>query len=134
MDEAPKTRQKISLSESPTLVPLAKSKKLAALRQQAQAAQPVVLKHTHKDRHLAARSDDTETLLATARARIDARIDELMAAYPQGKQKKLFALRYGTPDSIKHKTIKAIFVQLQITGLKAFTKVEGLDYFGRALD
>jgi hypothetical protein len=50
--------------------------------------------------------------------------------YPPGKNNKLFTLRYGSPESIKKMTMKAIFTHLGLVKPKKFKLIESLDYFG----
>ena len=62
----------------------------------------------------------------------NAKIDEIMASYAHGKQNKLFALRYGAPESIKQMSMKAIFTHLGLVKPKNFALIESLDFFGNA--
>ena len=53
-----------------------------------------------------------------------------MARYPPGKKNKMFALKYGSPESIKKMAMKAIFTHLNMVKLNKFALIESLDYFG----
>ncbi|NOS87570.1 MAG: hypothetical protein HOP34_03345 [Methylococcaceae bacterium] len=121
---APKHRA--SVSESPLLVPLAKSKKLAALRHSSQP--PDVQKPAPSPRVPHGRG--LHDSMAAAKIQVDARIAEIIAAYPQGKQQKLFALRYGTPESLRQMPFAAVFARLQIAKPAQFSHIAHLNYWG----
>jgi predicted enzyme involved in methoxymalonyl-ACP biosynthesis len=112
-------------------VPLAKSKKLAAIRKRSQS-----LKTIEKDPVQSCEipssglNKEVIGLLKEARKQIDAKIDEIIASYPPGKKNKMFTLRYGSPESIKQMNLKAIFTYLNIVKPKKFSLIESLDYFG----
>jgi hypothetical protein len=53
-----------------------------------------------------------------------------MTLYPPGMKNKMFAIKYGTPESIKQMTMKAIFTRLNMVKPKKFTLIESLDYYG----
>ena len=119
------------ISESSLLVPLAKSKKLAALRAQSQALQTIGKNPMQRDViQSSGQNKEVNGLLKAAQAQINTKIDELMASYPPGKQNKMFTLRYGSPESIKQMAMKAIFTQLGLVKPKKFALIENLDYFG----
>lgn len=121
----------ISVPNSSLLVPLGKSKKLAALRKQTQSPQTIEKNPEHRDEIPASGlNKEVGGLLKAAREQINAKIDEIMASYPPGKQNKMFALKYGSPESIKHMTMKAIFTRLNMVKSKNFALIENLDYFG----
>ena len=121
----------VAISESSLLVPLAKSKKLAALRTQSQALQTIEKNPVQRDViPSSGQNKEVNGLLKAAQAQINAKIDELMACYPPGKKNKMFTLRYGSPESIKQKTMKTIFTQLGLVKPKKFALIENLDYFG----
>jgi hypothetical protein len=124
-------RESAAISESSILVPLAKSKKLAALRQQSQAQQtleknPVQSAKTPPS----GLNKEVNGLLKAAQEQINAKINEIMASYPPGKKNKMFSLRYGSPESIKQMAMKAIFTHLGLVKPKKFALIESLDYFG----
>jgi hypothetical protein len=122
---------KIVISESSLLVPLAKSKKLAAIRKRSQSEQTIEKNPVHSNEIPPSRLDkEVSGLLKEAREQINAKIDEIMALYPPGKKNKMFTLRYGSPESIKQMTMKAIFTHLAIIKPKKFALIESLDYFG----
>ncbi|MGR8999089.1 MAG: hypothetical protein ACU88J_08585 [Gammaproteobacteria bacterium] len=123
--------QSIAISEGTLLVPLAKSKKLAALRKRSQSLQTIEKNPVHSDEILTpGLNKEVKELLNEARAHINAKINEIMALYPPGKKVKMFTLRYGSPESIKQMTMKAIFTHLAIVKPKKFALIESLDYFG----
>ena len=121
----------LAISESSLLVPLAKSKKLAAIRKRSQSEQTIEKNPVHSDEIPPSRlNKEVSGLLKEAREQINAKIDEIMALYPPGKKNKMFSLRYGSPESIKQMNMKAIFTHLAIVKPKKFTLIESLDYFG----
>jgi hypothetical protein len=123
--------QSVAISESTLLVPLAKSKKLAAIRKQSQSLQTIE-KNSIPSNEIPSSglNKEIDGLLKEGREQIDAKINEIMAFYPPGKKVKMFTLRYGSPESIKQMNMKAIFTRLAIIKPKKFTLLESLDYFG----
>ena len=120
-----------AISESSLLVPLTKSKKLAAIRKQSQSSQSIVKNPAQSDEIPSSGLDkEVNGLLTEAREQIDAKILEIMASYPPGKKNRMFALRFGSPESIKQMNMKAIFTRLNIVKPKKFALIESLDYFG----
>ena len=121
----------IVISESSLLVPLAKSKKLAAIRKRSQSEQTIEKNPVHSDEIPPSRlNKEVSGLLKEAQEQINAKIDEIMALYPPGKKNTMFILRYGSPESIKQMNLKTIFTHLAIVKPKKFTRIERLDYFG----
>lgn len=120
-----------AVSESSMLVPLAKSKKLSAIRGRLQALQTLEKSPVQTDEPPSlGLNKEVNSLLKEARKLINAKIDEIMTSYPAGKKNKMFALRYGSPETIKQMKIKAIFTRLAIVKEKKFALVESLNYFG----
>jgi hypothetical protein len=117
------------MSQESQLVPLVKSKKLAAIRKQAlqfaekNRGQPDVFTPSKPTKQ-------TDDLLKQAQEQVDAKINEIMANYVPGKKNKMFALKYGSPESIKKMSISTIFSRLHIVKSKKFMTIENLDYFG----
>jgi len=124
-------RESAAIFESSMLVPLAKSKKLAALRQQAQTQQTLE-KNPVQSAEVPSlgQSKEVSSLLKAAQEQINAEIDEIMSSYPPGTKNKMFVLRYGSPESIKQMTMKAIFPHLGLVKPRKFALIESLDYFG----
>ncbi len=122
----------VTISESRLLVPLGKSKKLAALRKQSQSQQTIEKNpaQTSEEIPTLRLNKEANGLLKAAQEQINAKIDELMASYPPGKKIKMFTLRYGSPESIKQMAMKALFTHLGLIKPKKFTFIENLDYFG----
>ena len=121
----------VTISESRLLVPLGKSKKLAAIRKQSQALQTIEKNPVQCDEiPSSGQSKEVNGLLKAAQEQINAKIDEIMASYPPGKKNKMFTLRYGSPESIKQMAMKAIFTRLGLVKPKKFALIENLDYFG----
>ena len=123
--------QNVAISESTLLVPLAKSKKLAAIRKKLQSLQTIEKNPVESDEvPSSGRNKEVNGLLKEAQKQIIAKIDEIMASYPPAMKNKMFTLRYGSPESIKQRNMKAIFTLLNIVKTKKFALIESLDYFG----
>lgn len=123
----------MTMPASSLLVPLTSSKKLAAIRKQSQSVQALEKKPVPNSQiKLSGQHKDTDALLVEAQEQINAKINELMAIYPKGRKNKMFAIKYGTPESIKQMTLKAIFTRLAMVKPKNFAAIENLDYFGNA--
>jgi len=124
-------KESTTISESSLLVPLGKSKKLAAIRKQLQAPQTIEINPVLCDEiPSSGQSKEMSALLKAAQDQINAKIDEIMSIYPPGKKNKMFTLRYGSPESIKQMTMKGIFNHLSLVKPKKFALIENLDYFG----
>jgi hypothetical protein len=121
----------VAISESSLLVPLAKSKKLAAIRRRSQSLQTIE-KHPVQSDEIPSSvlNKEVNGLLKEAREQINAKIDEIIVSYPPGKKNKMFTLRYGSPESIKQMNMKAIFTLLNMFKPKKLALIESLDYFG----
>jgi len=126
-----RAKESIAISETGLLVPLAKSKKLAAIRNRSQSLQTIetnaLLRSAIQSSGL---NKEVSGLLTEACDQIDAKITEIMACYPPGKKNKMFALKYGSPESIKKRAVKAIFIHLNMVKPRKFAPIENLDYFG----
>jgi len=124
-------KERAAISKNTLLVPLAKSKKLAALRKQSQVQQ-TIKKNPVPSAEIPSSGLNKEVnlLLKAAQEQINAKIDEIMTSYPPGKKNKMFTLRYGSPESIKEMDMKAIFTHLGLVKPKKFAFIENLDYFG----
>jgi ABC-type Fe2+-enterobactin transport system substrate-binding protein len=121
----------VAVSEDSLLVPLAKSKKLAALRQQSQVHQTIKKNPVPSAEILSSGlNKEVILLLKATQEQINAKTDEIMASYPPGKKNKMFTLRYGSPESIKQMAMKAIFNHLGLVKHRKFALIENLDYFG----
>ena len=124
--------KRVTISESRLLVPLGKSKKLAALRQQSQALQTSENNSVKRDEIVSTGlNKEANGLLKAAQEQINAKIDAIMASYPQCKKNKLFMLRYGSPESIKQMAMKAIFTRLGLVQPKRFGLIENWNCFER---
>jgi hypothetical protein len=122
--------ENVAISETSLLVPLAKSKKLAAIRNRSQALQTIKTNALQRSEiPSSGRNKEVSGLLTEARDQIDTKIAEIMARYPPGKKNKMFALKYGSPESIKKMAMKAIFTHLNMVKLNKFALIESLDYF-----
>ncbi|MGR9043698.1 MAG: hypothetical protein ACU83N_00285 [Gammaproteobacteria bacterium] len=125
---------KITIQESAVLVPPGKSKRLAALRQQAHSkGRKPEPEDTEKRQAVLLQALDKEAAeaLNDARARIQRQIERIKKRYPPGRQNRLFVIRYGDPEELKHKSLKEIFALLGIDpDLKHFKLIERLDFDG----
>ncbi|MFA5920669.1 MAG: hypothetical protein WC856_05195 [Methylococcaceae bacterium] len=123
--------KRVATSENRLLVPLAKSNKLAAIRKRSQSLQTINKNPVQSDEiPSSGLNKEVNGLLKEAREQINAKIIEILASYPSGKKNKMFTLRYGSPESIKQMSIKAIFKHLAIVKQKRFALIDSLDYFG----
>ena len=123
--------ESVTIFESGLLVPLAKSKKLAAIRNRSQSLETIEINALHRsETPSSGLIKGVSGLLKEACDQIDAKIAEIMACYPPGKKNKMFALKYGSPESIKKMAMKAIFIHLNMVKPRKFTPIENLDYFG----
>ena len=123
--------ESVTIFESGLLVPLAKSKKLAAIRNRSQSLQAIKTNTLQPSEiQSSGLNKDVRGLLTEARDQIDAKIAEIMARYPPGMKNKMFALKYGSPESIKKMAVKAIFIHLNMVKPRKFAPIENLDYFG----
>ena len=121
----------INISEISLLVPLAKSKKLAAIRKRLLLVQTVENNPLQTEKIQPSGQDKQhDKLLKDAQGRINTRISNIMACYPPGKKIRMFTVRYGSLESIKQMNMKAIFKHLSIEKTRKFVLIESLDYFG----
>jgi hypothetical protein len=124
-------KKSMTISESSLLVPLTKSKKLTTIRKHSQSLQPIEKNPVQSDEvRFSALHKEADGLLTEVQEQINTKINQLMALYPPGKKNKMFALKYGAPESIKQMTMKAIFTRLNMVKPKKFKLIESLDYFG----
>lgn len=109
MEKTVNSRNKISVTEHRVLVDPSKSKKLAALAKKSTAVlSPIVKVQT------SSLQTDFDSSLQQARQQIDARIQEIMNSFPEGKRNKLFNLRFGSVAAIQALEIKTAFKKLAI--------------------
>ena len=124
--------ERVVISVSSLLVPLAKSKKLTAIRKRSQSLQTIEKNPAQSDEiPSSGLNKEVKGLLKESREQINAKIDEIMAFYPPGKKNKMFTLRYGSAENIKQMDMKAIFTHLSIVKPKKFALIESLDYFAK---
>ncbi len=130
-DKLKPERQKVQLNECSLLVPVGKSKKLAAMRSKIQtaAAAPVV-----QPANRAMNSDlsrEAAAELKIAQRLIDETCAEIMSCFPQGKQRSLFNIRFGSEDALKAMGIQTAFKTLGIDHHRVKMRlIAGLDYYG----
>jgi len=126
-----RAKESIAICETGLLVPLAKSKKLAAIRNRSQSLQTIKTNTLQLSEIQSSElNKEVSGLLTEACDQIDAKITEIMACYPPGKKNKMFAIKYGSPESIKKMAMKAIFIHLNMVKPRKFAPIENLDYFG----
>ncbi|TAL42546.1 MAG: hypothetical protein EPN89_17435 [Methylovulum sp.] len=130
-DKLKPERQKVQLNECSLLVSVGKSKKLAAMRSKIQtaAAAPVV-----QPANRAMNSDlsrEAAAELKIAQRLIDETCAEIMSRFPQGKQRSLFNIRFGSEDALKAMGIQTAFKTLGIDHHRVKMRlIAGLDYYG----
>lgn len=133
-ENSPKHRPKVTVQEAPAIVVSGQSSKLAALRDRARTAStpvadaPAPLVNTQLNQ--AAASE-----LRKAQALIDQRCAQILASYPQGRQQKMFSLRFGPLDALRKLPVNMILKRLDINpqaiNLRLLVKT---DYFGDSTD
>ncbi len=104
-------KSRVSIQEAGFLVELGKSKRLAAMRLSKELkvdSKPIKAK-------VKPNLNQNEMAVRQARELILQKIAEIKAAYPKGRQNKLFALRYGTEDKLNQLSLKQLFTLLKIT-------------------
>jgi hypothetical protein len=123
------------VSESPALVDPAKSRRLremlnsknAGLQNQSDAAAAVVESEDPFDL-----PSEVVKELQQARQIIDDEIARIMSFYPEGRKKSLFKLRFGTPEEIRAKDVRAIFKLLKLDTRHAnLNRLQKINYFGK---
>ncbi|NOQ76362.1 MAG: hypothetical protein GQ475_00945 [Methylococcaceae bacterium] len=102
---------RVNVQEAGLVVGLGKSKRLSAMRQ---AIEPKVNVEPTKSK-VKPNLNKNETAIQQARELITQKIAEIKAAYPQGRQNKLFALRYGSEDKLNQLSLKQLFTLLKMT-------------------
>lgn len=123
-------RPKVSINEHRQLVTLSKSKKLAAIANKISvdlAVQPTVTTKTE----VSGLKSELDIALHQARQLIDARINDIMNSFPQGKRNSLFRFRYGSVEAIKSLEFTAAFKKLDIHAPHINMRVlKALNYHG----
>jgi hypothetical protein len=131
----PQKITKISHDADSLLVPLTKSKKLAAIRARTLTKQSnTKINFENNSLRSPTFNKERKTLLEAARNQINTRINEILTSYPPGKQNRMFTIRYGSPESIKQMNLNVIFSRLKIAKPKNFALIENLDYFGNVVE
>ena len=129
-DKLKPERQKVQLNECSLLVPVGKSKKLAAMRSKVQAVVAPVVQPANR----AMNSDlsrEAAAELKIAQRLIDETCAEIMSRFPQGKQRSLFNIRFGSDDALKAMGIQTAFKTLGIDHHRVKMRlIVGLDYYG----
>ncbi|MBE0468736.1 MAG: hypothetical protein IBX55_04410 [Methyloprofundus sp.] len=104
-------KSRASIQEVGLVIGLAKSKRLATMRQGIESKvyveqiKPKIKLNLNKN----------ATAIQQARELITLKIAEIKATYPQGRQNKLFALRYGAEDKLSQLSLQQLFALLKIT-------------------
>lgn len=129
-DKLKPERQKVQLNECSLLVPVGKSKKLAAMRSKVQAAVAAVVQPTAPAISVEL-SREAAAELKIAQRLIDETCAGIMSCFPQGKQRRLFNIRFGSDDALKTMTIQTAFKTLGIDHHRVKMRlIAGLDYYG----
>jgi hypothetical protein len=108
----PSQRPKVSAHEHSLLVPISKSKKLAAIANKHATIVPP--NSTKPIASVSGLKSELEIELERAQTLIDTRIDKIMNSFPQGKRNSLFRFRYGSVAEIKSLAITVAFQRLDI--------------------
>ena len=106
--ETMQKKPKAVVQHTEPLINLGKSKRLAAMRQS--VAMRVEREVLPKNSGVNKKEDEIQQ----ARLAISLRIAEIKATYPQGRQNKLFALRYGSEEKIKQMGLQQLFTLLKV--------------------
>ncbi len=131
ISDKPTERQKVTVTERNLLLAHGQSKKLADMRKRLQPDLPVEAVALPGKQLSAGLKPEVATELNKARTLIDARINEIMRSFPEGKQNKLFSFRFGSADALKTGTIKAVFMALGIDATLVNMKmIAALDFHG----
>jgi len=104
-------KSRVKIQEAGLVVGLGKSKRLAAMRQAIESkvnVEPIKSK-------VKPNLNKNEMAIQQARELITQKIAEIKATYPQGRQNKLFALRYGSVDKLNQMSLKQLFTLLKMT-------------------
>ena len=111
-----KKRLKVTVSEHLGLLDQRKSKRLREISSRLAAEFSNCALTSCSNRSLREVKDETAIQLLKAREMMDCKINEIMSCLPEGKKNKLFNLRYGDIEEIKHMKIREAFQRL---GLEA---------------
>ena len=101
-------KQKTTVQSTGSIVALGKSKRLAAMRKTIEVR---VETQESKNKFVV---NKKETEIQQARAAIKQSIVKIKATYPQGRQNKLFALRYGSDEKINQMSLQKLYLLLGI--------------------
>jgi len=104
-------KSRVKIEAANLVVDLGKSKRLAAIRQSLSSAKT----SDNPVKKQKPKLDKKELAIKVARDLISQKIAEIKASYPQGRQNKLFALRYGSEDGLQKMTLKELFAVLKIS-------------------
>lgn len=107
--------QKTVAQGAESLINLGKSKRLAAMRESIDMR--VDKEKVVAQKHFGAKNKERE--IYQARIAIQQSIAEIKASYPQGRQNKLFALRYGSEEKINQMGLQQLFTLLKISRVLA---------------
>jgi|SaaInlStandDraft_4_1057021.scaffolds.fasta_scaffold00172_27 chorismate mutase len=107
--ETMKNTQKTVVQGTASLITLGKSKRLAAMRESINRR---VDKEEVAQKYYGAKNKERE--IQQARIEIKQSIAEIKATYPQGRQNKLFTLRYGSEEKINQMGLQQLFTLLKI--------------------
>ena len=108
-------KQRVSAESTQSIIELGKSKRLAAMRQ---SVEMCIDKETFQPK-LKPSDNKQERQIQQARVVIAQSIAKIKETFPQGKQNKLFALRYGSEEKINQMTLKKLYKLLNISQLVA---------------
>jgi hypothetical protein len=107
--------QKTVAQGAESLINLGRSKRLAAMRESINMR--VDKEKVVAQKHFGAKNKERE--IYQARIAIQKSITEIKATYSQGRQNKLFALRYGSEEKINQMGLQQLFTLLKISRVLA---------------
>jgi hypothetical protein len=107
--------QKTVAQGAESLINLGRSKRLAAMRESINMR--VDKEKVVAQKHFGAKNKERD--IYQARIAIQKSITEIKATYSQGRQNKLFALRYGSEEKINQMGLQQLFTLLKISRVLA---------------
>jgi hypothetical protein len=126
-----KKRPKITVSDHLGLLDQRKSKRLREICSRLEAGFSNCTLTPCNKRSLHEAKDETAIQLVKAREMMDCKINEIMSRLPEGKKNKLFNLRYGGINEIKHMKIKEAFQRLGLEAKQVkLGMLAGMNYYG----
>ncbi|MGZ8095024.1 MAG: hypothetical protein ACXWTH_02860 [Methylosarcina sp.] len=122
---------KVTVSEHMGLLDQRESRRLREISSRLEAGFSNCALTPCNKRSLHGVKDETAIQWVKAREMMDCKINEIMSCLPEGKKNKLFNLRYGGINEIKHMKIKEAFQRLGLEAKQVkLGMLAGMDYYG----